>query len=258
MASFRLLNQAPQYLLESGQVNAGGFLYFYETDLTTPKTTWNSESMVIPNSNPVELDAAGRALADIWMLGEYGVVLTDADDVVIWTRNNVQASGDPGTDIPALVTDAFLSTDGSILVWRDIRQVPDPTGHAGQQLGTDGTLTFWEAKPVVPDLPEDGIEVTADSWRIGDMLEQFGAGTIPANGSEQSSTTVTFPEAFDSASVRVFVQIGPGASMMLSHTVTTISATQFGLTAGGNIPGITIDTPQPFTWRAVGPAVIAP
>lgn len=259
MASFRILNQAPQYLLEDGRVNDGGSLTFYETDLTTLKTTWSDEAMSVANSNPVTFDAAGRTTEDVWGLGEYGVVMKDADGNVIWTRNNVQASGDPGTNIPALVTDAFLGNDGSVLVWRTILQVPDPTGEAGKQLGTDGTLVFWEAKPTIPDLPTDGVESDADSYRIGDRLEQFGSGTIPANGSEQSSQSIVFGEAFASAvGVRVFVQIGPGASMMLSTAVTTVSATGFGVTAGGNIPGITIDTPQPFTWRAYGPAVIAP
>jgi len=64
MSAFRILNQAPQYL-PSGKVNAGGSLAFYETDLTTLKDTWSDPDLIVLNSNPVELDAAGRSETNI-------------------------------------------------------------------------------------------------------------------------------------------------------------------------------------------------
>src|SRR5690606_33186699 len=101
--SFRILNQAPQYLLPDGRVNAGGSLTFYETDLSTPKGTWSDPELNTPNANPVELDAAGRSSTDIWGDGEYGVVMKDALGTPIWTRNNVRDVDNPGSAIPALV-----------------------------------------------------------------------------------------------------------------------------------------------------------
>ncbi len=89
MPTFRLLNQAPQYLLADGSVNAGGSLHFYETDLTTPKDTWSDADLTVLNANPVTLNAQGRTVTDVFGDGEYGVVMKDALGAVIWTRNNV-------------------------------------------------------------------------------------------------------------------------------------------------------------------------
>ena len=60
--TYRILNQAPQYLLPDGSVNAGGSLTFFEPDLSTPKNTWSDPDMVTLNANPVLLDSAGRTV----------------------------------------------------------------------------------------------------------------------------------------------------------------------------------------------------
>lgn len=203
MSAFRLLNQAPQYLLSDGSVNAGGKLWTYENDLTTPKTTWSDEAMTTPNSNPVILDASGRSLTDIWMLGEYGVKMTTAADVVLWTRNQVQQGGDPGATIPALQDGEFLTNDGSNLLWQPILQVPDPTGHSGQVLYSDGSLSYWAALPVTPDPPDPDIVVSALSFLAGvtdDNTKFFtlaGNDVAPNTGTKISNKTVTFATPFD-------------------------------------------------------------
>lgn len=203
MSSFRILNQAPQYLLADGRVNAGGKLYFYETDLTTPKDTWSDEAMTTLNSNPVVMDAAGRTLTDVWGDGEYGEVVTDADDVVIWTRNNVKALGDAGLTIPALVTGEFLTNDGSTLQWSAIGQVPDPTGHSGDILYSDGELPYWAAPPETPEAPTPDITLTDTSCLAGtsaDNTKLFmlsGTGQATNTGTKSTSVAVTFATAFD-------------------------------------------------------------
>lgn len=203
MASFRILNQAPQYLLADGSVNNGGKLFFYETDLTTPKNTWSDEAMTTLNSNPVVMDAAGRTLTDVWGDGEYGVKMTDADSVVIWTRNNVRASeAAPGSTIPALESGAFLTNNGSSLLWEDIAQVPDPTGFSGNVLYSDGALAYWGA---LPEPAEPNVAVTAVSVTIDDggsapnkMMLQMGSDTATTGGGRSVSKSVTFATAFSS------------------------------------------------------------
>jgi len=203
MASFRILNQAPVYLLADGTVNAGGKLYFYETDLTTPKNTWSDPGMTVLNSNPVVMDSAGRTLTDVWGDGEYGVKMTTSADVVIWTRNNVKDAGDPGAVIPPLQNGEFLTNDGSNLLWDPIRQVPDPTGHSGQVLYSDGSLSYWAALPVTPTPPQPAVSVTATSVTIDDggtapskMLLQMGSGTAVTGGGRVVSQSVVFATAF--------------------------------------------------------------
>jgi len=70
------------YLDNNGRPLAGGKLYFYETGTSTAKATYSDAAETIPNTNPVELDAAGRQ-PDIFFSGLAKVVLTDADGVQV-------------------------------------------------------------------------------------------------------------------------------------------------------------------------------
>lgn len=255
MAAFRVLDQAPQYLLADGSVNAGGKLTFYETDLTTPKNTWSDKALSVLNSNPVIMDAAGRTLTDVWGDGEYGVVMSDADDNVIWTRNNVQGgAGDPSLEIPTpLDVDYFLTNDGSSLLWRYVRQVADPAGHAGQVYFSDGELGYWGALPNIPDLPADGIDDTPTSVRIGTTLQQWGSDTFPATGGQETSKAVTFGEEFSGTPTFIVIQLGLGTDMYLMTNVASQSTTGFTAGARTDILGAVIDAAQPFRWFACGP-----
>lgn len=70
------------YLDNNGRPLAGGKLYFYETGTSTAKATYSDAAETIPNTNPVELDAAGRQ-PDIFFSGLAKVVITDSDGVQI-------------------------------------------------------------------------------------------------------------------------------------------------------------------------------
>lgn len=206
--TFRLLDQAPQYLLPSGELNAGGSLSFFDTDLTTPRNTWSDPDQNTLNPNPVPLDAAGRAQYDIWLDGEYGVVLKDADGVTIWTRNNVNNGSEAGAVIPALVTGQFLTNDGSNLQWAPILQVPDPTGLANYVLTSDGTgVPIWQ-QIEEPEPPEDPDITVGDTSFLAGLLAdptkwcvEWGAAEAPASGSHSTSVAITFEEPFNDTPV---------------------------------------------------------
>lgn len=149
MSTFRILNQAPQFLLPNGKVNAGGSVLTYATDLTTPKITWSDPEKATPNATEILLDAAGRTFVDVWGEGEYGIVMKDAAGVTQWTRNNVRAGGDAAQTIPDMVAGGFLTNDGSNLSWEQILQVPDPTGADGYMMYSDGSNAYWGPAPSV-------------------------------------------------------------------------------------------------------------
>lgn len=274
MASFRILNQAPQYLLADGSVNAGGKLFFYETDLTTPKDTWSDEAMTTLNSNPVVMDAAGRTLTDVWGDGEYGVVMKDADDVVIWTRNNVKADGDASLTLPALGAGQFWTSNGSIIVATDIIQAPDPTGHSGQVVYSDGAISYYGALPATPDPPEPDIVVTNTSFQAGtsdDNTKFFtlsGTGTGPNTGTKQSSVAVAFATPFDileSVLITITTASTTPASEIPTWSVTgwTPGSASSGVTVNFNIPdddssaNHKFSTTIPFAWMAFGKREVA-
>lgn len=274
MASFRILNQAPQYLLADGSVNAGGKLFMYETDLSTPKDTWSDEAMSTLNSNPVVMDAAGRTLTDVWGDGEYGVVMADADDVVIWTRNNVKASNAEPLAIPALQDGEFLTNNGSILQWQSIIQVPDPTGQSGEVLYSDGTIAFWGPLPETPDPPDPEIVVTpgtvpalyfqagtsADNTK---MVLQCGTQTCAASLTNFATDAVTFDTPFDAAPVVTVtptggVQPGGQPTFILAGAPSASGFTIRFDVAEGSGASANITSPIPYNWIAVGTREVAP
>jgi hypothetical protein len=68
---------------------AGGSVYFYTPSTTTPKDTFQDALQTIPNSNPVILDSAGRAI--ILGSGSYRQVVYDANGNLIWDQTTSEA-----------------------------------------------------------------------------------------------------------------------------------------------------------------------
>ena len=81
----------------------GAKLYTYTNGTTTPKTTWTDYTKATPNTNPIILDSNGEA--DVWLDGVYRLKLLDANDVVLWTIDNVgSTASDLLNSFLALVT----------------------------------------------------------------------------------------------------------------------------------------------------------
>jgi hypothetical protein len=81
-----------QFFDANGLPLALGFVYCYANDGLTPKDTYQDPDGLVLNSNPIELDAAGRAI--VYGLGEYVWRVMDALGNVQYT----QPTADP-TDI---------------------------------------------------------------------------------------------------------------------------------------------------------------
>lgn len=276
MAAYRILNQAPQYLLASGKVNAGGSLTFYETDLTTLKNTWSDPDKSTLNSNPVTLDAAGRTTTDVWGDGEYGVVMKDALGATQWTRNNVQpGDGTAATALPTLGEGQFISSDGTTLIAVDIIQVPDPTGETGNILYSDGVLPYWAAPPAEPTIPDPDIVITTTpnkSLRLGvsddttKKLDQYGSDTVSPSGTKTVTKSVTFPTPFAAAPWFIDIEPTSGAATASgafpTHSITSRSTT--GYTITWNIPDDDsrsewqISNTIAWNWKAEGTVVVTP
>ena len=268
MAAFRILNQAPQYLLPDGRVNAGGSLTFYETDLTTLKDTWSDEALTTPNDNPVEFDAAGRTLTDVWGDGEYGIEMRDALGTVIWTRNNVKASGDPSQTLPdGNEIGDLLIWDGSQWVPSAGILVPDPTDLANYQLESDGTgIPVWVQKAEPPAPPESDIDAQSTFLRLNTYLRQWGTGTAPAAPSAKStSVNITFAKAFSGTPYHPGITITESggstpSGAICTHSVTGLTAT--GMTVTFNVPdddstsSWKLANPTPFSYVVEGPTVL--
>lgn len=65
-----------------GNPLAGGFVWFYVVGTATPKDTFTDITLGVANTNPVELDDAGRATVYLEP-GTYTAIVTDADAVPV-------------------------------------------------------------------------------------------------------------------------------------------------------------------------------
>jgi len=89
MAAIGFSSPNIQLFDDNGDPLAGGLLYAYVAGSDTPQDTFTDHELAVPNENPVELDSAGRAVVYLSPTPAYKFILTDADDVVVWTQDMV-------------------------------------------------------------------------------------------------------------------------------------------------------------------------
>lgn len=77
-----------QFFSNNGLPLAGGFIYTYAAGTTTPQAAYTDSTGVNPQTNPIVLDANGRA--PIWLLNiGYKFVLKDSNNVTLMTVDQV-------------------------------------------------------------------------------------------------------------------------------------------------------------------------
>src|SRR6185437_6913414 len=108
-----------QFISAAGAPVAGGTVAFYVPGTSTPKDTYQDAGQTILNTNPVTLDAAGRAI--IYGSGTYRVVLKDASGNLIYDQlsadtpvGGLACGGTPtGTaNAPVIAPSSFTSQNG--------------------------------------------------------------------------------------------------------------------------------------------------
>jgi hypothetical protein len=246
----------------SGQLLAFGYLKFFEAGgATTPKHVYGESDLSTDNGVRVDLTASGRPEVDVWGSGAYFVELYDSDDVKQGEADDVEIPGGDATAIPVLDSGEFLTGDGANLLAQALLLIPDPTGHAGDKIGTDGTTIIWEepdAAPTVPTLPADGVLQTATSFTIGKFMVQTGTATASASGSATTTASVTFPTTYTTC-LYADISINTGGEQSGGAAVAykTSAASGSGFTAKfdvaeGSGASPNFGTAVGFSWIAFG------
>lgn len=262
--SYRFVDpDGPLINLLGTETAAGGSVQFYDYQTTTPKNTYSDRDLTTPNPSPVPIAVDGRLSVEVWLDGEYTAVLKDEDDNTVWTRDIVPEVA-PGASIPdpSGQDGKVLKSNGSILVYDTVREMPDPTGSAGEMVVVNSTGDGYVTQPI-PDVPEPDITIAADKVVIGGggslkKMELFGSGTAPASGTTSTSVAVNFATAFKAGTIP-FVSItltnaqasGPFVSRT-SGDPTSAGFTAVFDVAEGNSAGGNIVTAPTFRWKAEG------
>lgn len=122
-----------------GNPLAGGKIAFFQAGTTTPLDTFADRALTIANTNPVILDAAGRA-AVFFSARTYRVVVSDANDVQQYDQDDCQAyqgvGGSSGLDEPI--------TAGQDLAANDLAYISDGSGGLtqGRAYKADAALAY--------------------------------------------------------------------------------------------------------------------
>ena len=165
-----------------GTLNAGGKVFTYAPGTNTKKTTYSDSAGLVPNANPIILDARGEAT--IYGTGTYKVVhslSTDTDPPVapIWSQDNVAFPLDGAVttvtsvalSLPVIftVTGSPITTSGTLTATLASQTAAlvfaSPSGGAG-------TPTFRALVPV--DLPL----ATVAQARAGTVTNPIGVDTF--------------------------------------------------------------------------------
>ncbi|WP_396615495.1 hypothetical protein ACHZ97_14580 [Lysobacter soli] len=254
--SFRILDQRPVYLNDTGLPLSGGRLRFYQAGTEIPKDVFGDQGLAINNGPVVNLDSAGRTVVDVWGTGSYKVRIFDAAENLIDEADPVVDPTSAGVSIPALVSGQFLTNNGAVLQWSAIRQVPDPTGQNGRFLSTDGSALIWAALATVS--ANAVLTFVPGGFKLSDgttaRLIQFGTVTVPASGSSTASASFTFGTPFSGTPVCVPVtnnRPNPGGGLAVAM-VESVGPSGAGMVLDTN--GFTnIAVPVACGYIAVGP-----
>lgn len=276
MAAFRILNQFPVYLGLSNLPADGGELRFYESGTTDPKSVYADPGLTIDNGPTVGIGSDGRTEVDVWGEGAYRVRLYEADGTLVAEADDVEIAGGDATTIPALVDGYFLTNNGSLLLWAQLLQLPDPIGQDGKMVVADGASYILVPQPTPPVPVEPEIVRTgngaAGSFRAGTSasttkhFEQWGQATAPANaGAKTTSLAVVYPVAFvDTPRIFItmrgsgFTNAGSYPDFGLSADSATGFTVKFDSQRGESNSDMNLSSAIPFSWHALGTVVVEP
>lgn len=229
MSATLLPNAEQQFCDEDGKPYAGGYVYFYVPGTTTPKDTYQDENGTILNTNPVILDAAGRAI--ILGSGDYRQVLFDSAMNMIWDQ--ITSAPLPDDAISAVMAPVVAAT--TLQQARDLMGVtaaisaaitnvsllPGPQGPAGPAGATGATGPTGPQGPTGP----------AGGGGGGGGFIQAGTVTSDGNG----YITVNYAVAFPTAPIWVvpctIAVPGPMPCFLTSYQPLTFSSNTAGFQA---------------------------
>lgn len=226
----------------NGDPLSGGKLYTYAAGTSTPQDTYSNSALTIANTNPVILDSGGRATVFL-SNSSYKFVLKDADDVTIWTQDNITTFNPTDLDIEGTVGEAV--SEGQIVYLSN--------GSGGKTAGkwykSDSDFDYASS---VPQIALVTVAASADasaslrlqgSWTFSSAITAGQTYYVGPTAGTLATTAGTYSRFFGVGSVDgftiVFAPNPPNAA--ISSTFTTLTATQAFILGTPSPSGVRLD-----------------
>lgn len=244
-----------QFCDANGHPFAGGTVALYIPGTDTPKDSWQDHEGTALNSNPVVLDAAGRAI--ILGSGEYRLVLKDSVGNLIydqWTSSVVSDAMQP-----VVAAETIAEARDLLGITEAIQAETDRATAAEANLQTQITAEVARATGIENGLRADlDAEIARAIAREDELEAMIASSTIPSmqtgTGVTDGGTgfvSITYPTPFTSTPVVVATLRGSALPAVFFQV--DVSSTSF--TMWTSIP-LADDAVHPiaaaFNWIAVG------
>jgi len=108
-------NSGIPFFTTQGVILSGGKINTYQAGSTTPAATYTDNTGGTPNANPIILNSAGLPPSQIWLTSgqSYKFVITDSNDNVLQTQDNIRGVNDAATSASEWVTTGIIPTYAS-------------------------------------------------------------------------------------------------------------------------------------------------
>lgn len=137
-----LNNGVQQFFDNAGNPLTSGKVYFYEVGTSTFKDTYTSSAATIVNTNPITLNAGGKApTGGIYGTGLYRQLLKDRNNNVVWDA--VTSPGGSGGSTPTAIGDGNLV--GTTLPWSGLVAPNQYVFAYGQEISRTTYPDFYTA-----------------------------------------------------------------------------------------------------------------
>lgn len=171
-----LPNGQQQFTDANGAPLGGGQVFFYIPNTTTPKTTYQDQAETVPNTDPVNLNSAGRAT--IWGTGTYREIVYDVNGNLVWDQ---LTSGEQSTSSISVGGDLSGTTSNAQVIATHLAG-PLPVGQGGTGLssGTSGGVPCFSS----------GSGMSSSALLAQDQVVLGGGvGTCPATMASAGTST---------------------------------------------------------------------
>lgn len=188
----------------------GAFLFFYASGTSTKLNTYADSQLTTPNANPLPANAAGM-FPNIFLDGNYKVVLTDSQLNQIWSADPVSATGSgPGGEVISVTnSDGTLTISpniGSVVaslnlsnpnIWTAAQSFnPNDLVLKGSGSGSTTLNASAAAGTTTATLPANtGTIAETNLAQPWSAIQTFGSGDLVLSGSSSGSSTLNAPAA---------------------------------------------------------------